>query len=197
MKNVYICLQFFKISININMEIEDSRNALFVEPNAYITRYEKQAKDERRKVIFQEPYECIPNYYIDNGFKNHKHEINKIEKMPNLQNFSKPKFDLTGFMPILNMLKKDSGGLSGIMSLFDDSNKNGQNGFQSLISSVLGNKDMMGMFSNLFKGFKPKSEKQEKPISTDYEIKNYTRVEWEKKELSKNMLNSFFFTMTI
>ena len=50
------------------MENEDSRNALYCDPNAYIQSVQKREKCEPRKVVFQEPYEQLPNFYINNNF---------------------------------------------------------------------------------------------------------------------------------
>ncbi len=53
------------------MEIEDSRNALFCDPNAYIQKLDNKDKCEPRKIVFQEPYEQLPNFYLDNNFTKH------------------------------------------------------------------------------------------------------------------------------
>jgi len=55
--------------------MEDSKNALFVEPNAYIKNFNNKTKCEVKpikKVVFSEPYDCMPNFYFDNHF--HKNE---------------------------------------------------------------------------------------------------------------------------
>lgn len=68
------------------MEFEDSRLALFPEPNAYIQKFDKDCKEKNiKKVVFQEPYETLPNFYINNNFtkhgcdciKNNNHSNNK------------------------------------------------------------------------------------------------------------------------
>ena len=48
------------------MEFEDSRNALYCDPNAYIMGTKKH--NEIKKVVFSEPYETLPNRYINNNF---------------------------------------------------------------------------------------------------------------------------------
>ena len=51
------------------MDFEDNLNSLYCDPNAYIQRFEKEEK--AKKIVFQEPYECLPNFYINNDFKKH------------------------------------------------------------------------------------------------------------------------------
>lgn len=55
------------------MEFEDSRLALFSEPNAFIQNFNnpKQKEKEIKKIVFQEPYETLPNFYINNNFTKH------------------------------------------------------------------------------------------------------------------------------
>ena len=51
------------------MDYEDSRLALFPEPNAFVQNYDKVDKNkEIKKIVFQEPYETLPNFYINNNF---------------------------------------------------------------------------------------------------------------------------------
>ena len=63
------------------MEFEDNKNAMFCDPNAYIQNFNNNKK-ETRKVVFQEPYECLPSRYINNNFKKHKN-IKKKHKNNN------------------------------------------------------------------------------------------------------------------
>lgn len=51
------------------MNFNDNSSALYVDPNAYIQSRPKCDHCEPKKVVFSEPYETMPNYYIDNGFK--------------------------------------------------------------------------------------------------------------------------------
>lgn len=70
------------------MEFEDSRNALFVEPNAFVQNFNRQERknNETKKIVFQEPYECLPNHYLNNNFTKHgceclpKHNNNLHDK---------------------------------------------------------------------------------------------------------------------
>lgn len=50
------------------MEFNDNSNLLFPEPNAYIQKCGCE-KERPKKIIFQEPYENVPNFYLDNNFK--------------------------------------------------------------------------------------------------------------------------------
>ena len=65
------------------MENEDSRNALFCDPNAYIQNF-KNNKKQTEKVVFQQPYEHMSNFYIDNEFS--KHNWGNINNTENLLN---------------------------------------------------------------------------------------------------------------
>lgn len=67
------------------MEFEDSRFALFPEPNAYIQKFDKEIKKkEIKKIVFQEPYETLPNHYINNNFT--KHDCDYVAKHNNHSN---------------------------------------------------------------------------------------------------------------
>ena len=160
--------------------MEDSRNALFVEPNAYIQKFNKEEK-EVKKIVFQEPYECLPNYYIDNNFK--KGKCDCIPKPKTDCRKEKPEckhnsggFNFQNFLPLLSIFNKGGGAdfsqMSGLL--------NGVGNPMSLISSLLSNKDGLSNILNIFKGGGLNTyNHKEKPNlkSTDFEIKNYTRVE--------------------
>ena len=186
------------------MDFEDSRLALFPEPNAYIKKFEKKEKPPQ-KIVFQEPYECIPTYYINNNFK--KENCNCVpsksknknsnncdcnSKNQSFNNTNKQKgfgFDLKSLMPLLSIFNKGSGAdLSNIVGLLNN-DSNVQNDSQSsssspinLISGLLSNKDVISNVLNIFKGgkfdfFNKKQTTKKQPKTTDFEIKHYTRVE--------------------
>lgn len=180
------------------MEFEDSRTALFVEPNAYIQKYDKKA--EKKKIIFQEPYECMPNYYIDNGFKkgdcdcvNKKIHSNKTDehkhnnREPQNSKQSGLGFDIKSLLPLLSLFNKGGGAdFSSIVGMLNNGEGSSQNGNASnplnLVSNLMSNKDMMGAVLNLFKGgglnlFNKKQKTKKEIQTTDFEIKNYTKVE--------------------
>ena len=74
------------------MEFEDSRLALFPEPNAYIQKFNKDCKEKGiKKVVFQEPYETLPNFYINNNFT--KHGCDCVAKHNNHSNSKYANFD--------------------------------------------------------------------------------------------------------
>lgn len=165
------------------MEFEDSRNALFVEPNAYIQGFEhhksKNQNFKQKKIVFQQPYDLMPSYYPDNNFKknngdslksNYK-ECKHESEHPKSNNFG---FDLKSLLPFLGMLGNGSPeGLGSIVSKFSS----GEGGFNlaNLLPELLKNKDLVSSFLS---GFKKKSNPQKKELkTTDFEIKNYTRVE--------------------
>ena len=199
------------------MEFEDSRNALFVEPNAYIQNFNGQERknNETKKIVFQEPYECLPNHYLNNNFTKHgcecitKHGNNAHDKQDcNCNNKHKNEnqcdnnccdknnnhndkkngffgFDLKKLMPLLSLLGNGgNSGLGQIASLLNNSESDLKNSNpMNLISSLMSNKDAMSGILNLFKGgglnFSGKSKPSKKEIrTTDFQIKNYTRVEW-------------------
>lgn len=211
------------------MEFEDSRNALFVEPNAYIQKFEKIDKCEPKKVIFSEPYESLPAFYIDNNFKkghcdclskskpdlhhrkdNHRCDFNKYQhnnqccnNSENLKNCNSNNpddkchndnskqngfgFDLKSLLPLIGLFNKGGGAdLGSLVGLLNNnsvgttnvSNSNPMN----LISGILSNKEAMSGIMNLFKGgglnlFNKKQTAKKELKTTDFEIKNYTRVE--------------------
>ncbi len=49
-----------------NIDFKDNSNNIYIDPNAYIQQY--IPKKATKKVVFQEPYENLPNFYINNNF---------------------------------------------------------------------------------------------------------------------------------
>ena len=139
------------------MEFEDSRNALFVEPNAYVQNYNRAKNPKEtgtKKVVFQEPYDCLPSYHMNNGFR--KDNCNcvpkrKPEQSPNHENkFSNTPFgfDLKSLAPLIGLLGKDTGGIGKILSSLNS----GEGGFDftKLISSLLPDRNSLSSILNLF-----------------------------------------------
>jgi len=202
------------------MEFEDSRFALFPEPNAYIQNFNKPQK-ETKKIVFAEPYETLPQFYINNNFQKHncncdqnnsKHNLNcdydNLNKSQNksgcgfncnkgYNNFDNEhdckcnhdnkkqngfNFDLKNLMPLLGMFNKSGGAdLSNLVGLLNNKQQT-ENNPMNLISNLMSNKDMMSGILNLFKGGGLNLFGKSKPVikeikTTDFEIKNYTRVE--------------------
>ena len=179
------------------MEFEDSKNALYCDPNAYIQGVNRK---EQKKVVFSEPYENAPNFYINNNFKkkncnciskdikdchdNHDHNKNcgcenknHNECNCNQQNNASKNFlsgfNLQSFLPLLGMFNKNGGGgldLANIMNLL------GGKGENNMLSNLLGNKDMLSNITSLFTP-KKESTDSKKIKTTDINIKNYTKVE--------------------
>ena len=194
-------------NINKNMEFEDSRNALFVEPNAYIQKFDNCKSDkEVKKIVFQEPYETLPNHYLNNNFKKHdcdcvskSHKPNKHDcSFNDKKNFNNHdnncnhtnkqtgfSFDMKSLLPFLGLFNKGGGAdLSNLVGMLNNGNnlQNNNSSPISLISSLMSNKDMMSGILNLFKGgglnfFNKKQATKKEIKTTDFEIKNYTRVE--------------------
>lgn len=153
--------------------MEDSKNALFVEPNAYINNFNTEKHFEQtniKKVVFSEPYDCMPNFRINNDFQKHNCECTKPHKPPHDCKKGGLNFDFKTFLPLL--AKLNLGGNSNMNSI------------TNLLSNFSGNLDFNHLFSNpeliqtVLKMFnKPKnSSPKEEIVCTDYEIKNYTKV---------------------
>ena len=218
------------------MEFGDSRNALFTEPNAYIQKFKADCKNkEIKKIVFQEPYETLPNFYINNTFTKHncdcvsnkqnnnhnsnsnKHDNNcgcvnnnfnshsncdcycnhdscnlnnQYQHNDSCHNGNSQKnnafgFDLKSLLPLMGLFNKGGADITQLVGLLNNTN-NPQNGNNSnpmnLFSNLFSNKDMMAGIMNLFKGggfnlFGKKQTQSKKLKTTDFEIKNYTRVE--------------------
>jgi len=171
-------------------------NALYCDPNAFIKNKEKKI-ESAKKIVFQEPYETLPNFYINNNFKKkdcesvkefkkdshpHKKEGDCNKHKPCNNNKSNFGFDIKSLLPLLtslgggannslnisNMISMLGGGLGGNV------NTQGEFDFTKLLSSFLNNKDGLNILGGLFK----KKEKPNTQIkSSDIPIKNYTRVE--------------------
>ncbi len=179
------------------MEFEDSRNALFCEPNAYIQKCDSEVCHPK-KVIFQEPYENLPNFYLDNNFKKgqcdcipKKHHIREEEKHsapPPKSNT--PNFDLKSMLPLLSgLLGKGGGGnMTNLISMLGNNTQtetglNGGFNMQNIISTLTSNPEMMTGVLKMFKGgglgglFQKKSSPKVEMKSSDICIKNYTRVD--------------------
>lgn len=173
------------------MEYEDSRNALFPEPNAYIQHCESKEHSPPKKVIFQEPYENVPNFYIDNNFKKGDCDCIPKPKHPS-QNHSPENrklpfsFDLKSLLPLIGSLG-NGGGMGNLLSIFSnnsntDENKQNSNlnlsNIINLFTSNNGGNGLLDMFKsfnlgNLFKNNNTKKEMK----STDFCIKDYERID--------------------
>ena len=164
------------------MEFEDSRNAFYIDPNAYICKPKK--KENCKKIVFAEPYENVPNFYINNDFKkSEKCCCNSCAKPNsrldnNNENKAKPQNFLSGLnlqnlTPILSMFGGGGVDLSKISGIVG----NNQSGIMQLVTSFSNAKELPG-FLNLFRNSNSKQTTIKKEIkSTDYEINSYTRVE--------------------
>ncbi|MBE5741559.1 MAG: hypothetical protein E7351_03440 [Clostridiales bacterium] len=157
------------------MENEDSRFALFPEPNAYIQRYDIP-KGGTRKVVFQEPYECMPNHYVNNNFKKGKCDCIPKPK-ENKQNTEQKvfPFDLKNLTPLLGMFKGE--GIGNIASLLGGVSKGG--GLGNILSMLTSNNGLSSLLSGLLKGGQKSNNANKKSAvkQTDFQIKEYTKVE--------------------
>lgn len=167
------------------MEFEDSRKALFTEPNAFVQNINK--KDGAKKIVFSEPYESLPNYYLNNNFK--KGECNCVtkpkemnDKKLNEQNNNKLSFlnglNIQNLMPLLSLFSGGSGDLAKVLSSFSGKNNLLSNDVNSLFDSFF-KPDFIKNISGLFLQKKHVVENNSKKSikSTDFEIKNYTKVD--------------------
>ena len=160
------------------MNYEDSRNALFPEPNAYIQNYNRP--NTPKKVVFSEPYDTLPNFYINNNFKKGDCDcISKPRKDDPPQKSGFP-FDFKNLLPLLGGLGGlgSGGGLGNILSaLSGNASQSASQGnspfdFSKILSSLGG-----GGLGDIMKLFKPKQTSTKKIESTGTDIKGYTRVD--------------------
>ncbi len=178
------------------MEQENSQNAIFCDPNAFIQGAERK---QPKKVVFAEPYDCLPTFYIDNNFK--KHNCDCLPKPPKPPcapprpncggDCTKPPkftdgFSLKSLAPILLGLLGKNGNTDITKLLSNFSPEQGTTGFdiQKIIGLVGQNPKILESVLSMFKGgglgglFKKKAKPTEqKAKQTDHIIKNYTRVE--------------------
>ena len=184
-----------RVNKNVRLNIEEymldfeetNVNALFVEPNAYIQNFNRAETKKIDQIIFQQPYEAMPNFHLNRDFKKgscnfgcHKKENPKPQNNP-MPNFNFP-FNINGFLPILSNFFMAGGGKSGfdvgnIISMLSSSSSGGNS--SSFLSQILQNKELLSSALNLFNG-KSNAQKKENPRdikSTDFPISNYTRVE--------------------
>ena len=105
------------------MVVEDSRSALFVEPGAYIYSHQKTNKDNKekkgiKKVVFQEPYDCLPNFYFNNNFKKGNCDCVPKPKPKQEMKQSCLPFDFKSLAPLLGSFNKGAD-LGNILSMFN------------------------------------------------------------------------------
>lgn len=161
------------------MEFNDNSQALFSEPNAYIQHFDKpKEKCEPKKVIFQEPYENAPEFFIDNNFK--KGDCHCANPKPKPCETRRPFFDFKNLLPLLCGLLKNNKTFSPLISILSD-NKDGNFDPQKLISTLMQNPSALNGIMSMLKGggfnlFKKKDEKPQMK-STEFPIKDYERVD--------------------
>ena len=150
-----------------------------------------------KKIVFQQPYETVPNFFINNGFQKKncncvpcekKNECHDKQPYCSEQHKNKPcsngdsgGFNIQSLLPLLGLFGsgKSAIDISKISSILSSSQQNEGGGIMSLVSSLLANKDAFSGIFKMFSGSKtsiPKSDKNSIK-STDFEIKNYTRVD--------------------
>lgn len=182
------------------MEFEDNTKGLFSEPNAYVQKYEQPCDNKKKKVVFQEPYDRLPTFYMDNGFK--KGNCDCIPKPKPKDECNSPfSLDIKNILPLLSNLLGGSGsGISNILSSLGSNginissllnsnksetsqNSNGNNGglnLSNLLSSFTNNgaglNGIVDIFKNIF-GNKTSVKKSAKIMqSSDISIKDYKRI---------------------
>lgn len=165
------------------MEFEDSRNALFVEPNAYILKDKKESKGIK-KIVFSEPYESVPNYYINNDFEKRNCKCDKKDKPNFLQNnnCNAPNFDIKNILPLLAGFLRNGFDVNKVVSMLGNNTANNSNlqgilpNILSILSSDTG-KNILNLLGNKnTKNNKKNTEKITKIKSTDFCIKDYEKV---------------------
>jgi len=188
--------------------MEDSKNALFVEPNAYINHFNKNDDCKVKpikKVIFSEPYDCMPNFYFDNHFEkgdcncvpnkkdkdcnnnNRHHNCNCNNENMHQNHDCNCNQNYKGNN---NQNKSNFGfDIKNLMPILGGLNKGGVGGLDlnsisSLFNSggrfdfskLLSNPQLITSVMSMFSNKKKSNMKREEIICTDYEIKNYTKV---------------------
>ena len=170
------------------MELEDSKNALFADPNAYIQRVKDQK--QTKKIVFSEPYENVPNYYINNGFKKGQCDCvktpkkdcecnKKDDKKSNCKNSFLSGLNIQSLMPLITMFSGGKGvDITKILSTFSAQN-NGNNSLNTNpLLNAFSRPDLLKNISQIFVNKNQKTEdNQSKPKSTDCVINNFSRVE--------------------
>ena len=178
--------------------MKENVDALYCDPNAFIKK-EKENSKKISRVVFSEPYDCLPNYYVNYGFKKGnceclpKRKDDKCEQKGlhknkcecgNVNPFSSLLGGLTNFLPMLlnggnegiakifSSLSAGSGN-SSMNGLFSALNNNPQN---NLLGQLFSNGDLITNILSVFKSNSKNKDKVRDIISTDYEIKKYTRV---------------------
>lgn len=136
------------------------------------------AKPKQNNLKFENCHDSFCNHEKPNskcGSENNTgHSGNKIPK-----GFQ---FDLKSLLPMLGMFNK-GGGMSQLVGLLNNGNNQTGDGSNpmNLISSLMSNKDIMSGIMKFFGGgekFSNGASKTENKLkTTDFEIKNYTRVE--------------------
>lgn len=167
------------------MSYEDSRFALFSEPNAYPSN-EVRVNVQTKKIVFSEPYDNWPKHYLNNNFKapkdknfnqknnnfnslNQPYQNNNINQQNHNQGFGNF-FNFQGLMPILSKLIPTDFG--GIVKAFSGNKTD----FSSLLNNPEIIKNAIGLLSKFTKT-KQTKKTNDMIKSTDFEIKNYTKVE--------------------
>lgn len=148
------------------MEFEDSRNALFVEPNAYIQHFDNNSPQKfSAEKVFSEPYDSVPSYRP-------RKETRPIQQVSHPPKSLLDSFDFKSLLPLLGTLGGADNGLGSIVSKLTTGE-----GFNlgSILPELISNKNLVSSLLNGL-GSKNKTERKEMK-STDFEIENYTRVE--------------------
>lgn len=168
--------------IYLNMEFNDNAGLLYCDPNAYIQNwgYGAQAPQSNhgcanekphcqkppQKVVFSEPYESVPNFYINNNFK--KGNCACIPKPKPKCPPPKPpfSFDLKNILPLLSGLFKGGaggGGIGGILSMLNQNSSGEEQGGEGQggsidFSSMLKTLSNTGGLDGILNLFKPKNK---------------------------------------
>lgn len=154
--------------------MEDSRNALFVEPGAYVQHHTRPG-EEKKKIIFQEPYESIPRYYPKQELKP-TGDCGCIHKKGHKTEQKKTFFDIKSLMPLLGALGQSGGGFNSVTNILSCLSRGDGGG--NIIKSLMSNPDMITNISKMF--FKSKSSEKKDSYQgkkSDIEIRNYTKVD--------------------
>lgn len=171
----------------MNFEVNGN---LYHDPNAFIQSTPQKENNKPKKVVFQEPYENWPNRYLNNNFKKQdcecipKKEEKKCECKEKKECCKKQKasnpfsFNFQNLLPLLSGLNLNSNaGIGNIISMLTNTSKSATDGVGLDFTKLISNFISGGNGLNFLNMFTNKTKSENKIKSTDFQIKDYERVE--------------------
>lgn len=157
------------------MNDEDSTKALFPEPNAYL---QNCLKSKTSKVVFSEPYDNMPPFYLNNNFKkggcdcvHHPQCAQSNIKLPNFNGFN-----FQNLLPIISSILGKNDSINMFMPIIKAFGDGKNVDFNKIITSLLTNKEVLNGIKNKFVKT-PTSNNVGSIEETDFPIDDYKRVD--------------------